>query len=617
MIDQVKAATIVTDTIRDGLRHKWYDRTVSLADLYTKLFTGEGAEDLLRQIVTRESEVQFKLRKKLFFPIPPAVCKKARVPFSKVPKADGVVEEITYDGKDTSKRKRLDTALDGFHGEENLDDFMADRYLDMNLTDPNSYVIVEFAGFDPAREVASPYPLEITSMQCINKGVTNNATEWIIGKFSIVYEVKKVDGTVTKMPGDRFVMYFGMIYDLQQIEFNEDYPAAIDPSLKDQNVSIGKASFRVRLLNPFSARQKPEFQGICTGHVKDVFTGGESFVSVLHNAKYRMLETLKSGSEGSLVLALTAHPQVFQYLEPCKGEGDFEGVYYGCVKGNCIETGNKCSKCGGSGKMLPTSVLDAMYFDLPDDAVRNGEQLMDLAKVKHYSAPDVAIIEALWGILGKLEDKCLQDIFTSVSLNQDPKFETATKVSIDEEAQNNAVYPYGRKWATVKVKIVRMVAMFTDSDKGLNYTCKVPSRLQLAPFEVIMERVSKAKSIGSPMLYDMMERDAVANKLSERPLEMKKYEVRKRFRPLEGITPEQKREFSTLISLNEQVMLAYENEIYLAMDDVMGFYYMEVGQQRELLKVKVDEIIARIKKSKAQDADFSELLKSEAEPIAA
>jgi hypothetical protein len=290
------------------------------------------------------------------------------------------------------------------------------------------------------------------------------------------------------------VMYFGQVIDLQQIEHDEKLPTTLDPALKEQRIQVNgpseKRSFLVRILTPFAEGQTPEFQGICVGHVKDPKTSGETFISTIHAAKYRMMSLLKVGSEEGLTMALLAHPEVFEYLPNCKGAGEIEGITYGCSRGICTETGKKCSVCSGSGKNISTSVLKAKYFDLPDEAILDGQQLIDLSKLKHFSAPDVAIIQALVGYREKVEQACLHDIFTTASLESKP-LETATRVAVDEDAQNSAVYPYSRKWATVKIKLKWLVAMFVDADKGLQVTCKVPSRLQLAPYEVILDRRSK------------------------------------------------------------------------------------------------------------------------------
>lgn len=603
MLTVESAASIIYDTVAFSRRHADYERTVELADLYLKLYTGEGAEELLQQILQRETKEEFDLRKKLFFPIAPAVCKKARVPFAKVPKADGIIDDVIYEGNETDKRERLDKALDEFYGDENLSDYMAERYLDLNITDPNAYVMVDFEPFDNAKERARPYPLEVSSRQCINKGVKNNATEWIIGEFP--WEYTETSGKrQIKREGKRYVMYFGQVIDLQQVQHNSSYPRTIDPSQQEQYVTIQgpdrKISFLCRIINPFIDRQTPEFQGVCAGHIKDPYTQGRTFVSTIHAAKYRLLSALKAGSEHSLTMALTAHPQVFAYLPKCDGTWN-EGIHNRCDHG-VDEHGKQCSGCGGSGKKLPTSVLNATYFMLDERQANDDGLPFDLSKLKHYSAPDAAIIEILSRHITDIEQGCLQDIFTSASLESKP-LETATRVAVDEDAQNSAVYPYGRKWATVKIKLTRLVAMFVDADEGMEVACKVPSRLQLAPYEVMLDRAQKAKTI-DPALANIAKWDALNVKLAERPLELRRTQIMEKYRPMDGLSEADKIANRDLLTLEDRILLTHERMIYDNLDLVEGFYYMADAKQRELIGAEVLKIKERILKEKAADVDF-------------
>lgn len=617
MIQPADAALLLVDTIKNERRHAWYQRTVDYADRMLKLITGEGADELLQQIVSRETPEQFTLRKKLFFPIVPAVCNRARVPFAKVPKADGLVDQITYTGEDQDgRRKRLAKAMDEFYGDESLSDYMNDRFLDLNRLDPNAFVIVDFSPFDHNRETAQPYPLEISSRQAINIGKTRNAVEWVIGQFDITYTVKGKPGEEIQKPGHRYVMYFGWIWDLHEVEFNKDASKELDPSQAEQVVNIGTRTFNVRLIDPFSDRQQKlrEFQGIQVGHVKDLVTGGDTFVSSLHPGINRMMETLKSGSEFTLVMALQAHPEVFAYLPKCKGDVENGDM---CDKHGKNLKGDNCVICKGTGRRFPNSVLDATI--LPFEDGMTDDDLVSLEKLKHFSAPDVAIIQFLWQFLRDIETRILTDIFTSVSVT-DPVAdggqaapETATKVAVDADAQNDAVYPYGLKWATVKMKLTRLCALFVDAEKGLVNPVKVPSDLKLQPLSMMVQNLTQAKGTVNPALYTIMEDDVVAKKLAERPLELQKYRVKQTFRPLEGQSEAVKKQALAdgMVTQRDKVLLYNENEIYRNLDKVVGFWYMPQDDQLKLIAEQVDVILARLAEEKVKEIDFAPELREQ------
>ncbi len=101
---------------------------------------------------------EFKLRKKLFFPLVPAVCHKCDVPFTKVHRALGTIESIKWEGEKSATKKEaaLKKAMDGFWGDEDLSDYFAERFRELNRLDPNAFIIVEFGEFNHAEKRAQP-----------------------------------------------------------------------------------------------------------------------------------------------------------------------------------------------------------------------------------------------------------------------------------------------------------------------------------------------------------------------------------------------------------------------------------------------------------------------------
>ena len=74
-IDKNKASIIALTSIKLGDKgfHKYYARTVYLADLYKKLITGEEIAPLLDRFTPREDEEQFKQRVRLTQLVTPAI----------------------------------------------------------------------------------------------------------------------------------------------------------------------------------------------------------------------------------------------------------------------------------------------------------------------------------------------------------------------------------------------------------------------------------------------------------------------------------------------------------------------------------------------------------------
>jgi hypothetical protein len=610
MIDPKEASEILTDTILHDKRHLYYDRVCKLADMYERFITGEGLENDLQHIVSRETEQQFQLRKKLFFPLVPAICHRADVPFTKVHRAQGTIESMNFGGKKSAQHeKNLKAAMDGFHGDEDLTDYMADRFRELNRVDPNAYIIVEFEPFDPVTKKARPYPLEISSSQAINWSKSNNKIDWMIAKFD--HTMVDRDGKKMEQIGERYVMYFGHVLDFREVIPSEVDGTQLDAFVpkrstdrKPQLVKIGGKLFECRLMHPFDPSQEIRFQGTQPGHLKDPKTKGETYISYLHHAKNRMLDTLKSGSEHSLIMSLQAHPQIWMYLDSCEGERNDQGRREPCSDGRNIRTGTTCTRCNGSGKNIPTSVLDIMYVDMPDDL----SQLQDLSKMMHHFSPDVALITAVRDHLRDLEDQSVRDIFTSLQHQRGKTTATATEINVDSDAMNDALHPYARKVSTSRTVIVEVMAAFVDADKNLTYTHRFPDDFRLAPLAVLLDDLGKAKSAdASPMLRELIEDDAVAKKLRDRPLELRQYQVRKMFRPLRHLPPAER---ATAMANGEvvetdRILYNYEPEVYRVLGKDEAFWFRDEEAQKKLIDEQVQAILKRVREEKAAEIDFA------------
>lgn len=607
MITPEQAWPHLLGTVVGEDRHPWYDETVEHAELCRKLITGDGADSLLVQITGRESDRQKELRNRIFFPLTRSICAKGRVPYSKVTRVDGTVTDYIYEGEgDNEKKKRLIKALDGFYGEENLDDYLDDRFLSLSMVDPNAFIVVEFEQFDHRRTTAQPYPLEISSEQAVNYGKRFNKVEWLVARFDHTFVVNAKPDDSSKddeQEGDRFVMYFGWVLDCAQVQFNKDYPQAKDIEVREGMAPIyfstKDKSYLLSLFTPFGKRQEPEFQGIQVGYRLHPDVTQQWYVSPIYPAIPRMLSTLKTGSEHSLVMSLVAHPEVWQFLEDCEGD---TAKKESCTNGR-TRSGSKCSECGGTGKKLPQSVLDAITLKMPLD---KDDYILPLKDMKHFHSPDVAIIKALGDHVYQLEHQCLQDMFTATNVERKEAERTATRENIDADAQNSAVIPYARKIKTAHIKLAWVSACFVDADNGLTVVKEIPDDLQLEPLAQKIETLTMAKTSGSPDVLDLAEQDVVIKMLENRPADLQKWKVRRYFRPLANVSEDLRQLALTNgeITMREKVLLLYENEIYGAMDQVNGFYLWSRDKQREEIYAKVDEIVKRVKAEKAMDIDW-------------
>ena len=186
-MNRTEAREILWETVRDNVRHNHYKRTTDLADKYYRFVTGDGLDKDMVQFVQREDDTMFQQRKNITRHIISTVVKNLMDVQYKVPRSNSLTRKIEYEGDKQGKRtEEFEGILGKFWGDKSFDDYMGIRNVEMNNTDPNTFVITEFKDFDPAEKHAQPYPFESDSKMSVNYEVDNNVLQWLIVKQKIM-----------------------------------------------------------------------------------------------------------------------------------------------------------------------------------------------------------------------------------------------------------------------------------------------------------------------------------------------------------------------------------------------------------------------------------------------
>jgi len=186
---------VIEDTIIKKRFHAHYTHVTELADKYKMLITGENIEDLLIQFTPREDSILFAQRKKITQAITPAVASNIMSPFYKVGRTNPIAKNFIFPESFTdkeTKEKELKEAISKYHGDVSLDEYLEERYVELNFLDPNSFIITEFDAVPegPRGEMLDkpkPRPFEASSHQAINYLYDNNILQWLIVRLDSVY----------------------------------------------------------------------------------------------------------------------------------------------------------------------------------------------------------------------------------------------------------------------------------------------------------------------------------------------------------------------------------------------------------------------------------------------
>lgn len=579
--------------INHKLKHSGYDRTVELAEKYWRLNTGEETEKLLKRFHRRESKEAFDQRCTLTSTITPAVLSTLNSPFYKAGRSDNVTKVIKYEKEDDAREKQLKDFLETFNGTSSLDDYLSVDLVDLNKSDPNAFVVIDFMDFDPNTEVPKPYPVEIPSKNVYNFHYQNKSLEFLLTNEEINAGNQK-----SKFTLQRFTLYArewharftevekGSIQSVVSenvVDFNSDGTLEIierPEYLRTDHNTV----YRIEYLN-HTFEKVPAFRA---GYEPDLATQKQTMVSNWHCTMPWFDKMQQAGSELDLSVALHVFPQKISYERGCPG---YEGM--ACIDGKDIN-GNTCKRCNGTGFIDDhTSSQDVIKFRLPN--TKKGEEFFDLSKLVAYITPDIGIIQWLDEYVNKLEAKTRHTLFNSQSFDRNEVVATATEKTLDLENVYDTLFPFCKHLSFAWMLIVEATAKFTDLSEGLEVNHEFGNDLKFKTESQYIQDIKTLSESNAPHFLKQHTHNQLAELIyKDNELELLKIKTKGRFTPFAGKTDS---EIIFILSGNNvprRRKVLYENidEIFASFE--ADFYMMDYERQKEQVELKVKEIIEEI-----------------------
>ena len=599
-LDKEKAVLLAAKTIKLGEkgRHKHYDRTVALADLYKKLITGEHIASLLHRFTPREDKEQFEQRVRLTQLVTPAIAEKIKSPFYKVSRIDNVNKKILF-GADVTEdvaRKRIDEidiVIDDFYGDESLDDYMEQAFVDLSFSDPNAFIVVEFNEFDPRTEKPIPFPIQISSKEAINYKYVNNELQFLLVEKPINYSFTTSGGKKQLKDGSVFILYTENFsikftqFDGKEFALTESLNIEELTVNNTQSVRLGAKFFKVDYFEPKAG----EIQAIRVGYKRDLETSNETYVNPFQPAMARMMKTIKSISELDLTTTLHVYPQKLQYVQACPGDV----VNSETCRSGINRNGDKCSACKGEGVVIHKSTADSITLPLP----KRSDEMLDLDKMLVYKNPSIELIKYQEEYVDKLEIKAMRDVFVSESFNRIIATKTATEKELDMESVYDTLLPFANKYSTVWKKIVRLCAKFTDNGEKITVVHSFPKDFKLKTIKALLTDLEQAETANAPSFIKAQIANDIADKMwSDNPEALNKFKVKQQHQPFGGKTQEE-----IIIGINQGDVTRFDRVFYGSFESIMNeieseqlakrtdFYKLPYDKRMQLIKAKVEQWI--------------------------
>lgn len=593
-----KGKSVLKNTIVNKLKHKDYDRVVKIADEYTKFVTGVEIHTLLKQFTPRENEDAFEQRVALSQLVTPDMCNRIMGPMFKIGRTHAEESIAWSSGKDSDKHKsELKSALNNFYGDQSLDVYLNQRIVELDSTDPNSFIVVEFQGeYDPAKpdNKVKPYPFEVNSIEAVNYKYENNELQFLIVK----KEFQEPDKEGTSMVAlEKFTLYLENQSIVSTQVQKHKLPSVIEEKPKAEvfytNPSdLNQTDIYIIETLEHKAGRIPAKR---VGTRKDLSTRGRTCVPMMHPAYSYLMKSVKTVSEFDLTNCLHVFQKLVQYDEVCPGNAQKNII---CNLGKTPQ-GTSCSECDGTGWKNHKSSSDIVRVRLPKDP----KDMVNLQNYMAYFAPQMELLKFQkdFGFY-ELNELAMKSVYTSDLFVADRVATTATEKSIDLESVYDALKPFADNYSSMKMHIMYCVAQFRNIGSDLVISHVFPKNFKMESLPMLLDNLSKANTSGAPSyIKDEINKDIAQKLYADKPLELLQIDVKASYFPFNGKTESEINNIilNDLTTKYNKVLYANFETIFSQLEEETNssetnFYRMEKTKQSEMVKVKVNALIVEI-----------------------
>jgi hypothetical protein len=600
--------------------HPDYARVVRYAELCQQIATG-NVHTLLAQYWPSKTQQELTDLLRLYVPTSDSTWREITTPFYQVGRLrDGQVErKFSYDESlsEPERARRIaavEQATGKVYNQKPLHDYLAEQVVPtVAMSDPNAWVLLDFAPFDFRTQKAQPFPVLLPSSAVVH--FTRSAG--VVTSMSARYVLNRDDTDEVLHRYTTYLPDYAVAYWPLDSKGNATLPGGVDYA--DGVVLDGdKEAFHYQVFEHGAGR----VPACPVGFVRDQGAIGHVFVSPLDAAISFFKLELKTGHELQLVMRNMAMPRQLQYTQACTGY-DITG---GCTNGLCRTplpgtdpNDFTCPKCKGTKlEPLSKSASDVIEIPLSPDPTENKLKLTDMLA---FVGPSPDVPEFQLKYQEWLGDKMKQKLFGTPILSKTTVTQTATERMSQLDQLAIALTPFADHFSYLYSYLAYVCAAFVDAAEGLEVIYDFPEDLQLKSHQDLYDQLAAAIKAG--VRADEVEsiQNAIARKRHASDAEaLRRYFVRSRFIPFLGLPDAMVIQLGALswVTSEDVVMRFNSDRIFSDIEAVEPrFYDLARERQNELVQEQIDLIKAKLAPPTASGSFGRLQLTPEAQPAPA
>lgn len=590
---------ILRNLVTTGEKWEGHKRTVEVADFWSKIISGKNHQDIILSLKPSEKAELKKQRVRLYNSRTKSVANKIANQIKEVYRSDNIFNEIYFTEKNDAnadKVKKIQDSLNGFSGNKSVRQWLRDRYLRLNISDPNSYIVVNFTNTTGGTRY---YPIEVRSKDVLDRQYLNGTLQYLafVEKTS---EKAVVDGKTKTLTAYKYWIFghdYAILYHRCPTGA-KGIGVLAELTIAPEQYSVDDATSYSWYYSDYqiNAQQVPAF---CVGYIPDPENDDKTFQSILYPAEELFKELIWKKNLYDITMTLHGIAQKFAFVPRCNYDDKALGLK--CKEGR-LTNGEQCGQCAGTGQMpFHTSEQDIICLTLPE----NGKDFMDLSKMIYYQPIPIEIITMLDKSIEQLEVAIPLTIFNTsqVDKGQLTAPDTATKILDDKNSTNNVLYDFGLADAAIYISMVTQTAIYGDNwreDLVIDYS--YPNDFGLEGLSELFAQSDAAKN--SPAIVKSKINGKIISKLCiDNKSAIHNYETREYWKPFsDGAQLSMVPEYD-----KSRILFIYFDQIFRTLEAMefsndekkdLPFSSLPRDKQWEFISKEIDKFAVQYKQAK-------------------